>query len=196
VHEILSSVFGLFFTPVGILVLAVLDSSMLFFLPAAIDTAVIVLSAGDEHFFWMYPLLASAGSVIGASVTYAVGRKIGETGLDRWISKKQMKKVRSRIDQQGVFAMGFTGLLPPPFPLTPFVLTSGALGLDARKFLVTLGLTRLVRFGTISALARLYGRRIIGWLESDVFQYALGSMMIVALIGTAISIVQVIRKAR
>ena len=70
-------ILGFFLTWWGAAVLAALDSSMLFFLPFGIDTVVIYLSARDETFFWIYPLLASAGSVLGAAVTYWIGHKVG-----------------------------------------------------------------------------------------------------------------------
>ncbi|MBI4473533.1 MAG: hypothetical protein HY646_12760 [Acidobacteria bacterium] len=81
-----SSIFGLFLSPAGVMVLGSLDSSMLFFLPAAIDTAVVVLAARNRDFLWAFPLLATAGSVIGVMVTYFVGKKVGEAGLERWLA--------------------------------------------------------------------------------------------------------------
>ena len=60
-------------------------------------------------------------------------------------------------------------LIPPPFPFTPFVLAAGALKVKARPFFVTLGVCRLLRFGLEAALALIYGRRIMAWLDSDLF---------------------------
>jgi membrane protein YqaA with SNARE-associated domain len=195
-HHFFVSIFGLFLSPLGVLVLAVLDSTMIFFLPAALDTAVIVMSARDKDMFWIYPLVAVIGSVIGSAGTFMFGQKLGEPGLKRFIPEGKLKKVRRRIDDKGVVAMGATAVLPPPFPLTPFVLTSGALGLDRRKFFLTLGAMRFLRFFAESLLAVVYGRRILSWLRSDVFEYVIVSMMILALAGTAITIVRMIRKTR
>lgn len=178
------------------LVLAALDSTILFFLPAAIDTAVIVMSVRHPDWFWFYPILAVAGSVAGAAVTFQMGHKIGEAGLAHWISAGRMKQVRKKIDAHGVVVMGMTAALPPPFPLTPFVLTSGALGLDKRKFFLSLAGSRFVRFGAESLLAITYGRRILTWLRADIVEYAISVLMVIALVGTAISVGQVIRKAR
>ena len=191
-----TSIFNLFLSPPGVLVLAALDSTMIFFLPAAVDTAVIVMSARDKDMFWLYPLMAVIGSVIGCAVTFAFGHKLGEPGLKRFIPERKLRKVRQKIDEKGVVAMGATAVLPPPFPLTPFVLTSGALGLDRRKFFLTLSAMRFLRFFAESLLAVIYGRRILGWLRSDIFEYVIGSMMILALAGTAITIIQTIRKTR
>ena len=67
------SIFGLFLSPLGVLVLATLDSSMIFFLPAALDTAVVVMSAADKDLFWIYPVMAVIGSVIGSAGTFIFG---------------------------------------------------------------------------------------------------------------------------
>jgi membrane protein YqaA with SNARE-associated domain len=195
-HHFFTSIFNLFLSPPGVLVLAALDSTMIFFLPAAVDTAVIVMSAQDKDVFWLYPLMAVIGSLIGCAVTFVFGHKLGEAGLKRFIPERKLQKVRRKIDDKGVVAMGATAVLPPPFPLTPFVLTSGALGLDKRKFFLTLGVMRFLRFFTESLLAAIYGRRILSWLRSDIFEYVIGSMMILALAGTAITIIQMIRKTR
>lgn len=169
---------------------------MLFFLPAAIDTAVIIMSAKDADWFWLYPIVAVIGSVAGALFTFEMGHKLGEAGLQRWISPRRMNQVRSTIDAYGVVAMGMTAAIPPPFPLTPFVLTSGALGLDKRKFFLALAASRFVRFGAESILAITYGRRILKWLRTDIVEYVVAGLMIMALAGSAITIVQVIRKVR
>jgi len=195
-HRFFVSIFGLFLSPLGVLVLAALDSTMIFFLPAALDTAVIVMSARDKDMFWIYPLMAVIGSVIGSATTFAFGEKLGEPGLMRFIPERKLRKVRQKIDDKGVVAMGATAVLPPPFPLTPFVLTSGALGLDRRKFFLTFGAMRFLRFFAESMLAVIYGRRILTWLQSDIFEYVIVSLMILALAGTAITIVQMIRKTR
>jgi membrane protein YqaA with SNARE-associated domain len=195
-HHFFISIFGAFLSPLGVLLLAGLDSTMLFFLPAALDTAVIVMSARDKDMFWIYPLMAVIGSVIGSAITFFLGHKLGEPGLKHFIPERKLQRVRQQIDQRGVVVMGMTAVLPPPFPLTPFVLTSGALGLDRRKFFLTLGAMRFLRFFVESILAVVYGRRILRWFESDVFEYIIGSLMIVAIAGTAITIVQLVRKIR
>jgi membrane protein YqaA with SNARE-associated domain len=195
-HHFFTSIFGLFLSPLGVLLLAALDSTMLFFLPAALDTAVIVMSARDKDLFWIYPLMAVIGSVIGSAITFTFGHKLGEPGLRHFIPEKKLTKVRHTIDNKGVVAMGMTAVLPPPFPLTPFVLTSGALGLDKRKFFLTLGAMRFLRFFGESLLAVTYGRRVLNWFQSEIFEYIIGSLMILAIIGTAVTIVQMVRKVR
>ena len=61
-------------------------------------------------------------------------------------------------------------LLPPPFPLTPLVLTCGALKVDPWRFFSTFAAMRLLRFSIGAVLARIYGRGILRVLESDSFR--------------------------
>ena len=62
---------ALFATPLGIFVLAALDSTMFFFFPLGIDAVVIMVSARMSSQAWIIPLVATAGSVAGAALTYA-----------------------------------------------------------------------------------------------------------------------------
>ena len=188
--------FRFFLTWWGAYVLGALDASMVFFLPFGIDAVVIYLSARNGMLFWMYPLLATAGSLTGAAITYWIGRKGGEIGLERLVGRRQLDRIRDRVKKGGAAAMAVPALLPPPFPLTPFVLTCGALKVDRWIFFGTFALMRLIRFGSEAALARVYGRRLLRVLESQPFQHVVLAFVVVAVIGTLISAVMLWRSTR
>jgi membrane protein YqaA with SNARE-associated domain len=187
---------GFFLTWWGVCLFAALDASMVFFLPFGIDALVIYLSARNGMFFWIYPLLAAAGSVTGAAVTYWVGRKVGEIGLERLVSSHRFERFRRHVQKQGAVAMAFAALLPPPFPLTPFVLTCGALEVDRVIFFGTFAVMRLIRFGGEAALARIYGRGVLRVIESNSFQSLVIAFIFVAVVGTLVSGVMLWRNAR
>src|SRR3954452_17233867 len=84
-------------TPAGVVVLAALDSTLFFSLPLGIDASVIILAARLKAFWWVVPLLATAGSVAGAAVTFWMGVKIGENGLARWVPEKKLERIHDRI---------------------------------------------------------------------------------------------------
>ena len=71
----------LFASPAGVVVLAALDSTLFFSLPFGIDGAVIVLAARLHDLWWTVPLLATAGSIAGAALTFWMGATIGDHGL-------------------------------------------------------------------------------------------------------------------
>ena len=188
--------FGFFLTWWGAYLLAALDATMVFFLPFGIDALVIYLSARSGMFFWIYPLLAAAGSVTGAAITYWVGRKVGELGLERLVPGHRFERFRRRVQKQGAVAMAFAALLPPPFPLTPFVLTCGALEVDRVMFFTTFAAARLLRFGGEAVLARVYGRGVLRVLESQPFQDVVAGFIVVAVIGTIVSAVMLWKQTR
>jgi len=188
--------FGFFLTWWGAYVLALLDATMVFFLPFGVDALVIYLSARHGMLFWLYPLLATAGSLTGAAVTYWIGKKGGEMGLERFVSSHRLERLKHRVQTKGAVAMAFAALLPPPFPLTPFVLTCGALEVDRWIFFSTFAIVRLVRFGSEAALARIYGRGVLRVLESDQFQMIIVGFIVMAVIGTAVSAVMLWRSTR
>ena len=188
------TIFGGLLSWWGLWLIAALDSSMIFFMPLAVDIAVVILASRTRELFWLYPIMASAGSLCGAAVTYYIGRRIGEAGLERWVPKKQLTRFRRRIEEKGAVALAILDLIPPPFPFTACLLAAGALKVDTALFFITLALTRLFRFGVEAVLAYFYGPQIIRWLESDVFEYIGIALFAVAIIGTTIGAIQLIRK--
>jgi membrane protein YqaA with SNARE-associated domain len=191
-----ATIFGFFLSWWGLWLIAALDSTMVFFLPLAVDIAVVILASRSRELFWLYPILASAGSLCGAALTYYIGRRLGEVGLERYVPKKRLAGFRRRIEEKGAVALAILDLIPPPFPFTACVLAAGALKVDTALFFVTLFLTRLLRFGVEAVLAYFYGRTIIGWLESDIFEYIGTTLFAAAIIGTIVTTIQLIRKSR
>jgi membrane protein YqaA with SNARE-associated domain len=192
VRHFFAPLFGYFLTPWGPLALGILDASLIFFLPLAIDMVVIIMASRHHQTFWLYPLLAAIGSVIGSAITFAIGRWIGESGLERFASEHRIERLKCRVRDKGAIAMALPALIPPPFPFTPFVLTCGALDVDRWRFFSTLFLARIARFGAESLLALVYGRQIIAWLRSDTMQMVIVGFVIVAIAGSAFSVYRLI----
>jgi membrane protein YqaA with SNARE-associated domain len=196
VTALFQSFFAFFLTWWGAFLMAGLDTSMLFFLPFGIDALVIYLAASNDRLFWLYPLMATAGSLTGAALTFWIGKKAGEAGLERFVPAKRLERMRSKVRDNGAVAMALPALLPPPFPLTPFILTCGALSMDLGLFLITFGAVRLLRFGTEAVLARVYGRGVLRVLKSDLFQAVIIAFVVIALVGTIVSGVILWRSTR
>jgi membrane protein YqaA with SNARE-associated domain len=191
-----SSLFSAFLSPAGLFALAALDSSMIFFLPLAVDVAVVILVARYSEFFWAFPLLATAGSMIGAFVTFKVGEKIGENSLDVWIPEGRLKSIRTKVKNKGAIALAVPAVMPPPFPLTPFVLACGAFKVKASTYFGALAIARLVRYTITALLALIYGRQIIGVLDSTAFKVVIGVLAVIAVAGTVFTLYRVIRRTK
>jgi membrane protein YqaA with SNARE-associated domain len=189
-------VVGLFASPLGIVVLAALDSTIFFSLPFGIDAAVVILAARAPAVAWLVPLLATAGSVGGAALTFWMGRQIGEKGLERYVSPSRLRKIHNRIRKSGAVALAVLDLIPPPFPFTAFIIAAGALEVKTRTFFVTLVVCRVFRFGVEALLAVIYGSRILGWMESPIFQGIVNGCIVLAFALTAFSLYRVVRSTR
>ena len=88
------------------------------------------------------------------------------------------------------------GIIPPPFPFTAFVLASGAFGANPWTFLTTLAGVRVLRFLAEAGLAAIYGRRILSWMQSTVFEVIVGTLIVLAVVGTVVSGIAVVRSTR
>ena len=187
---------GYFLSLPGLIVLGALDSSLIFFLPLGIDFVVIILTARNPAMFWLHAVLAAAGSIVGASVTFWLGWKLGKHGLARLVSPSRLERIQHRVSTGAVISIAALSMIPPPFPFTAFVLTSGALRVNAWRFLGTLAAARVVRFGIEAGLAARYGRRILAWMESTTFEVIVGALIALAVIGTIVTAIAVVRGTR
>ena len=192
----MASLFHFFLTWWGAVLMGALDSSLLFFLPFGIDTLVIYLAARNPSLFWLYPILATIGSLIGGGMTFWIGLKAGESGLERLVPKRRLARMQRRLERPGALATAIPALMPPPFPMTPFILTAGALGVDARRFMAAFGTARLLRFGVEAALARRYGQGILRVLDSDAVQMVVIGFIVLAVTGTIASAAVLWRNTR
>lgn len=190
------SFLGYFLTPAGLLVLAALDSSMVFFLPLGIDFALILLVARKPDLLWLYASLATVGSVLGAAATFWIGRKVGEHGLSKFVKASRLERVQQRVGNSAAVTIASLAIIPPPFPFTAFVLTCGAAHVNPWTFLLTLAGVRALRFVGEGLLAGHYGKGIIGWMQSTTFTVTVGVLAAIAIVGTVVSGVALYRSTR
>jgi membrane protein YqaA with SNARE-associated domain len=187
---------GLFATPIGVVILAAADSTVFLSLPLGIDAAIIVLAARRHELAWIIPLLATGGSLAGAALTYWMGVKIGEKGLDRYAPPRRLERIRRRVKKSGAVLLAALDLMPPPFPFTLFVLAAGALEVKASTFFITLALCRLVRFGAEALLAVIYGRQLLAWFDSETFHDIVAALIVLAVALTILSTLRLLRTTR
>jgi membrane protein YqaA with SNARE-associated domain len=83
------------FSAGGLFVLAIADSTVFVVFPFGVDAAVILLVARNTDRAWLYPLIATAGSVFGTALTLWMGKKIGETGLARYVPERRLKAAKA-----------------------------------------------------------------------------------------------------
>ncbi len=195
-HQHLAAVFSFFLSPGGIFLLSGLDSTVLVSLPFGIDAAVIIVAARSEELAWLTPLIADAGSLVGAVITFWMGRKIGEMGLARFVPARRLEQVKRKVRRSGAWTLAALDLVPPPFPFDAFLIASGALDVDPKLFFSTLAVCRLIRFGGESVLAWRYGPQIIGWMKTPTFEWTVAVLIFLAIVGTILSVWKLVASTR
>jgi len=145
------------FGALGLFISCVLDSSFVP-LPSAADAFLLVLCAANPHRMLLYVLIATVGSTIGCLVLYFVSRRAGSRALSKFSEKKQ-KRVKELIDKYDVLSVLAACLLPPPFPLKLFVITTGVLRINVLRFTLAITAGRVFRYLLIGYLAARYGEQ-------------------------------------
>jgi membrane protein YqaA with SNARE-associated domain len=145
---------------IGLIPLGLIDSSVIP-VPGSMDVATILLSARDKHLWIYYALMATVGSVLGGFVTYRLARKGGKEALAKRLPKRRVDKILKTFERWGFAAIAVPALLPPPFPLVPFVIAAGAMQYSLAKFLTAMTIGRFVRYTILAYLGATYGRHIL-----------------------------------
>ncbi len=145
----------------GIFSVAVVDSSFIPLpLPGSTDLLLLWLVAhgGDP---WLLAPFAIAGSLVGGYATWNLGRRGGEAALHRYVPARILGRVVRWVERHRILAVFLPAVLPPPIPLLPFALASGALGVSRGRFLSVYGAARTLRYSLIAWLSVVYGRHAI-----------------------------------
>ena len=145
---------------VGLIILGIIDQSILP-MPGSMDALTVILTARTREHWALYWVMATAGALLGAYITYRLSRKGGKEALKRRFPRDVIGKVEAAVEKHGFAALFVACLLPPPFPLTPVVVAAGALQYPEREFLLAVGSARLIRYGIVVWLAYIYGRTIM-----------------------------------
>jgi len=179
----------------GLLLLGVLDSSFLF-MPLGNDLLVVALTARNHQRMFYYVAMATIGSVAGVALTHWVSAKGGEKGLEGERRSGRMAYIERKVRERGGIAIATAALMPPPFPFTPFIIVAAALQYPRRRMLTIIFFCRALRFTTEAWLAVVYGRRIIRMAQTPWVQDFILAVVAISTIGSAISIVNWVKKSR
>jgi membrane protein YqaA with SNARE-associated domain len=167
--------FGLF----GVFLVSIVDSSFVPLpLPGITDIMIIVLAA--QHQSWiLLILLATAGSALGGFFSYQVGHSGGMAFLEKHIPARIFRQVCEWMENHAMLSVAIPAILPPPMPLSPFVLAAGALHMSRKKFLTTFTISRAVRHSIAAWLGTYYGHHILRLWNSLSAKYAEPALIVI-----------------
>ncbi len=129
--------------------IALLDSSSI---PVPMDAFLAISIWNDKSRFWIYVLLASAGSAIGGLLPYILGRAGGELFLLKRIDRVRFEDIRNRFERQEFLAVMIPSMLPPPAPWKMFIFASGVFEMRIPYFMLAVFTGRMIRWLILALL--------------------------------------------
>lgn len=137
------------------------------FFPIPPDALLIPMSIARPNRAWLYALICTVGSVLGAMLGYAIGSVLYDT-VGQWLIHlygygDKIATMRLFYAKWGALAILIKGLTPIPFKLVTIV--SGLMGYNFGLFIMLATITRGARFFIVAVLMRFYGTQINTLLE-------------------------------
>lgn len=154
-HLILS--FGL----VGFFLVSIIDSSFVPLPVPGVSDLMILFFAAQHMNLILLVAVATAGSALGGYLSFQVGQKGGMQFLEKHVPERIFKRVCGWMEHHAVLSVALPAILPPPMPLSPFVLAAGALKMSQRTFMVAFTTSRFVRHLIAAWAGVFYGKQVL-----------------------------------
>ena len=174
----------------GLFFLAILDSSPLPTFGGP-DILIAILAGSHRNPWYEYAAVATAGSLIGAYLTFRLARKAGQAYLDSKFGQGRVSAFLKLFQKSGTGTLVASTAIPFPFPTSMVFAAAGASDYPIGKYLPIVAVCRAARYSAIGIVADLYGRHFIrvirhplqywGWLllfAAIVFALIAGGILI------------------
>lgn len=144
----------------GLFFLAILDSSPI---PsfAGPDILTAILAASHRPLWYEYAASATAGSAIGAYITFRLAHKAGSAYLESKFKKSRVSKFLKLFKRWGTGTLIASSAIPLPSPTSMFFAAAGASDYPKGRFLTIVVLSRAARYFGIAYIAGHYGRHFL-----------------------------------
>jgi len=156
----------------GVFGVALIDSSVIPMpLPGSTDLLLLWLVSHRGN-PWAMLACAVAGSLLGGYFTWKIGKEGGDAALRRHVPRRLLDRTKHWAQSHPILSVFIPAILPPPIPLSPFLLAAGALKVSLRRYLSVFAAARALRYGVIAWLAARYGRHVIRLWSATLDKYA------------------------
>ena len=134
-------------------------------IPVPMDLFIAGYVWADKKHFYLYVILAAAGSAVGGLVFFLLGRAGGELFLMKRIDRGRYEQLRDRFEKQEFLAMMIPSILPPPTPWKLFVIAAGVFEMKMMPFMLSVFVGRVIRYTITAILTINYGPEIVNIVE-------------------------------
>lgn len=165
---------------IALFFLAFTESS---FFPIPPDVLLIAMTVAHRFKWWLYAMLATAGSVLGGIAGYYIGvtlfASVGKSIIEFYHFEKAFEAVAQRYEQNAlitVFTAAFT-----PIPYKVFTIAGGVFRIPLEELIIGSLLGRAGRFFAVAGALRIFGKGIANVIEK--YFDALSFLFMALLIG-------------
>jgi membrane protein YqaA with SNARE-associated domain len=144
----------------GLFFLAILDSTPLPTFGGP-DILIAILAGSHRNPWYEYAAVATAGSVIGAYITFRIARKAGAAYLNSKFGQGKVSTFLKLFQKSGTGTLIASTAVPIPFPTSMVFAAAGASDYPAGKYVPIVAACRAARYSAIAIVADLYGRHFI-----------------------------------
>ncbi len=146
---------------VGLFLVSIVDSSFVPLPVPGITDIMVVLFAARHANLILLVLTATAGSALGGFFSHMVGQAGGMAFLEHHVPARVLGPVTRWMQSHALISISLPAILPPPMPLSAFVLAAGALKMSRKRFMLAFTLSRFARHCIAAWLGVRYGRSVL-----------------------------------
>jgi membrane protein YqaA with SNARE-associated domain len=144
----------------GLFFVAIIDSSPLPTFGGP-DILIAILAASHRNPWYEYAAVATAGSVIGAYLTFRIARKAGSAYLHSKFGEGKVSALLKVFKKWGTGTLVASTAVPFPFPTSMVFAIAGASNYRMSKYLAIVTICRAARYAAIAIAADRFGRHFI-----------------------------------
>ena len=183
----------------GLVLISTVDSSFVPLpIPGVTDILVILYAANHTNVFLLV-FIATLGSALGGFLSYVLAAAGGMAFLEKHVSPRYLKPVKSWVERHSILSVALPAILPPPMPLSPFVLVAGAVKMDRRKFMTAFTISRFARHVIAAWIGLRYGKAFLHLWNQFSDRWAVTILIVfwsITILFTAIGIWKLVQTSR
>jgi membrane protein YqaA with SNARE-associated domain len=144
----------------GLFFVAIIDSSPLPTFGGP-DILTAFLAARQTNPWFEFVAVATAGSVIGAYLTFRIARKAGSAFLHSKFGNRKVNAMFRFFEKWGTGGLVASTAIPFPFPTSFLFAAAGASKYSVARFLTVVTICRAARYTLVALIADHYGRHFV-----------------------------------
>lgn len=148
------------YAPLVLFAISFLDSAAVFLPP---EPLLIAMAVARPNLAPLYAAIATVSSLLGATITYYVGRLGGRPLAERFVKRERIETAEDFFQDHGAITTGIAAFTPVPYPV--FALAAGISYLGVWRFVAASLVGRGARFFGMGLAIFFFGPAIRTFLE-------------------------------